>query len=417
MMQIALRMDKIKPSTVEAADQHNRRLVAVKSANPDGEAYRIYGDKGKTILELLEGLVESLGADMKKIKIMNGQTPDKQTTIVNEWVLSASPEYFRPGRAGEAGVYDQDRVDAFVEAATQWAQKRFGKNLLAIDVHLDETTPHLHISTAPLVSAEKNLRRTKAEIAAGITKTATLWSFNSSSLYTPEIMKEFQTDIAEAMSHLGLQRGVPSEAKHETVREFYRQIHILSQPVSEADRSVNPEGQKFKEKFDIDEPDSPSPFNFKETAKWVAKAFKIITSLKSIISREVGISDKLREQSHDHRVAAEWHMARYQQLRQAQVEICEEFGNDPELMLRQLKLLAEKAQDDYERGLKEGEDKSNKFHERMNSRNEEANQSIINNLSNKLDKAIGERDKYRASHDTLEKLKDHYRSQGRTLDR
>lgn len=413
MLQVALRMDKIKPSTVEAADKHNRRLVAVPNANSDAPAYRIYGDKDKTILELLEGLVESLGADMKKMRIMKGETPNKQTTIVNEWVLSASPEYFRPGREYKAGVYDQDRVDAFVEAATKWAQKKFGKNLLAIDVHLDETTPHLHISTAPLVSKEKHLRRTKDEIAAGITKTATHWSFNSTDIYTPEVLREFQTDIGNSMAHLGLQRGIPSKAKNIEVEEFYGLMHRLSRPEQTVKKSVAPEGAKFKEAFDIEPPEKPSPFNFKTTGNWVRRAFKIIKGLRSVINREIGISNQLRTQSHEYRVAAEWHKFQYERLRQAQLDIYVQYGNDPEKMIAELKRLTDLAKDEFQRGSTVGAENANK----LNERNADADLETIRRLNNQLDRVTGERNQYKESHDKLEQLKYLKREKIKGLDR
>lgn len=75
-------------------------------------------------------------------------------------VLGASPEWFRPDRPNERGAWDEDRLEEWLGLAWQWAQEEFGDSLVYAELHLDETTPHLHALVVPTVT-RKGKRGTK----------------------------------------------------------------------------------------------------------------------------------------------------------------------------------------------------------------------------------------------------------------
>ncbi|MGE6140699.1 plasmid recombination protein, partial [Aeromonas rivipollensis] len=161
---VSFRQQNLKMGQLDAASAHNLRQVPVANADPKGHFERVFGNKDESLEQLLMSHLSDIGADINKMGVKNGKDRKRQTTVINEFILSASPEYFRPGRPEAAGEYDKDRLDAWLQAATEWAKREFGQHLLAIDLHCDEATPHLHICAAPLVEKTKNLRLSPAEI-------------------------------------------------------------------------------------------------------------------------------------------------------------------------------------------------------------------------------------------------------------
>lgn len=326
-MFVSLRQQNLKMGQLGEASAHNLRQVPVANADPDGHFERVYGNKDMDLEQLLMAHLDGLGAVFSKMGVKQKSADgdrSKQTTVINEFVLSASPEFFRPGRPEAAGEYDQERLDEWLKIAIDWAKKEFGQHLLAIDLHCDESTPHLHICVAPLVEKTKNLRRTKAEIAEGKpARTATVWSFNNLEINTPESMRERQTSAAEAFKSLGLRRGVPSKAKYEDVKAHYRRINAAIEalpPVKNSKIDLS--------KLKIDEP--PSFFSFIRTNAWIKSAYRKITkTFPRLLEKETKRADKMQTERDQFLDIAKKYRDQYTALRDAQLDIYDRFGNDP----------------------------------------------------------------------------------------
>ena len=70
---------------------------------------------------------------------------------------------------GMAEIFEQGRLMEWCRESIKWAQKEHGKeNIVSAVLHMDEETPHLHISLVPVVSGEsKKQRTTKKESRQG----------------------------------------------------------------------------------------------------------------------------------------------------------------------------------------------------------------------------------------------------------
>ena len=79
-------------------------------------------------------------------------------------LLSASPEYFRPGRKDQGGKYDAALMKAWTKASVKWLQGEFGRDAVHISLHLDETTPHIHALIVPTYE-KKTKRRTVRQVS------------------------------------------------------------------------------------------------------------------------------------------------------------------------------------------------------------------------------------------------------------
>ncbi len=115
-------------------------------------------------------------------------------------LLTASAEYFRPGRPDAAGNWNPDRLQAWMAANRAWLTKRFPGQVAALRVDLDETTPHCDVFLVPL-----NRRTTKT--GKRIVEVSHRTQFSKGR--GPRAYAQLQTEYAQAMAHLGLARGRP----------------------------------------------------------------------------------------------------------------------------------------------------------------------------------------------------------------
>ena len=67
-----------------------------------------------------------------------------------EFLLSASPEYFRPNNPTDYVVYDPARLDTWTNANVEWLQRECGDRIVRAELHLDEATPHIHAYVVPI---------------------------------------------------------------------------------------------------------------------------------------------------------------------------------------------------------------------------------------------------------------------------
>lgn len=155
-------------------------------------------------------------SDVRAYIETRGIKPRKDAVLAVEVLLTASPEYFRPGRPDAYGQFDADRVDVWLKHQGAWLTKRYGDRLVSAVLHLDEATPHLH---AVVVPGELKLdRRRKPPVE--------VWSLNARGLVGgAQVLRELQDDYAAAMAPLGLQRGVEralTGKSHTDIREYYQ---------------------------------------------------------------------------------------------------------------------------------------------------------------------------------------------------
>jgi hypothetical protein len=133
-------------------------------------------------------------------------TVRKNGVRVVEYLITASPEWKGWGTGAETEFFDN---------AKKWLKEKHGpENLVGLSVHRDESTPHLVAYVVPIDPQGKLNAR---HFLGGRQK-----------------LSEMQTDFAEQVKHLDLQRGIEgSRAKHTTVKEFYGEIQKPVKPLKE----------------------------------------------------------------------------------------------------------------------------------------------------------------------------------------
>lgn len=191
------RIAKLKAGNINSSELHVNRERNTPNANEQVTNIRLIG----------EGDLRRLD-DVVRDKISD-QTIRKNAVLCVEMLLTASPEYFRPQEPSRAGYYEAQKLKAWQQAVTKWLDEEYGDRLVRAELHLDESTPHIHAYLVPLDERGKlNCRG----IFGGRQK-----------------LSQFQDSYAAAMSPLGLERGIKgSRAKHTKLKQYYAAVNSAS---------------------------------------------------------------------------------------------------------------------------------------------------------------------------------------------
>lgn len=128
--------------------------------------------------------------------------PQKNASYAIEGVFSASPEMAEEWKNSSK---DLKTWNKYLDKSRKWAEKQFGKdNVLHTAIHMDETTPHLHVVMVPIMEKDGKNRYSSSNFLGG-----------------PAGLKKLHTEYHRAVGKdFGLERGVEgSRAKHQTLEE------------------------------------------------------------------------------------------------------------------------------------------------------------------------------------------------------
>lgn len=126
-------------------------------------------------------------------------------------------------------LVDESRLDDWAESSVRWAKETFGEeNVVGAHLHMDEQTPHLHVTVVPIVTTERKKKASEAKAKKRYrTKSKDGLRLSANDIMTRENLIRFQDTYAEAMERFGLERGIRgSEARHVDQHEYYRQCQI-----------------------------------------------------------------------------------------------------------------------------------------------------------------------------------------------
>jgi Plasmid recombination enzyme/Protein of unknown function (DUF3991)/Toprim-like len=192
------RIRKLKAGSLGGSDRHTNRERYTPNADPEKQHIRIIGEPDGINTPNLETLVK---------QHIGNQTIRKNAVLAVEFMLTASPEYFRPDDPGKAGYYHQQRLEDFQQTACEWLINSYGDRIVRAELHLDESTPHIHAYMVPL--DEKGKLNCRALLGG--------------SRYR---LSELQDSFAAAVAPLGLERGIKgSLAKHTKIQQYYTAIN------------------------------------------------------------------------------------------------------------------------------------------------------------------------------------------------
>lgn len=220
---VSLRIEKLNQSDLATVRDHNQRL--------DINDKLIY-DPSKTHNNIClhgDGNIDDLVAKrLNDLNVKTVKSGKNKSVVAVEMIISATPTAFRddPYSYGE---YDQQKTHEWAKRNMEFLHKKYGDNLIRVDLHLDEATPHLHAVITPIEQKERSRRRTKAQIKAGEkSQTYTANVLNAKKLFDRDALVLLQTEAAEVVADLGIERGVHgSRAKHTTVAQMMHKMREI----------------------------------------------------------------------------------------------------------------------------------------------------------------------------------------------
>jgi Plasmid recombination enzyme/Toprim-like/Protein of unknown function (DUF3991) len=193
------RIAKLKSGgAITASEQHTLRTRETPNADLSKENERFIGNHPiHSPVPLEEEVFERIGQQPKKIR--------SDAVLCVEMMLTASPEYFRPDDEGRAGKWNVEQLEQWKQANHKWLNETYGDKIVRAELHLDESTPHIHAYLVPL---DQNSKLNCKSYFGGRQK-----------------LREFQDSYAEAMAPLDLERGIKgSRATHTQVKDYYAAV-------------------------------------------------------------------------------------------------------------------------------------------------------------------------------------------------
>lgn len=143
---------------------------------------------------------------------------------------------------------DEGRLDEWAEASIGWAKHTFGEaNVVGAHLHMDEQTPHLHVTVVPIVTTERKKKASEAKAQKRYrTKPQNGPRLSADDIMTRENLTRFQDTYAEAMARFGLERGIRgSEARHTSQHEYYRKCQIEKKGLEEDVATLSTEKEQL----------------------------------------------------------------------------------------------------------------------------------------------------------------------------
>jgi len=142
-----IRKQSHKKTAITAVNNHNMRLSIEKNIDPKkSHLNKIVIGSDNTRKDIM-GYIEA-----NDIKIRN-----KDTIVFNEFILTASPEFFfdKNGKRKSRSEYKSD-LDDWVKTQIEYLNKsEYGICVNAV-LHLDESTPHIHAVVLPIKDGKLN---------------------------------------------------------------------------------------------------------------------------------------------------------------------------------------------------------------------------------------------------------------------
>ena len=134
-----LRFAKYKGPEISSIEAHNERTKEEYASNPDIDKSRSHLN-----FHLLEPDRKYRAEAERQIKDAGCRTRSDSVRLV-EALVTATPEFFKGKKKAEIKAYFQEALDFIREHQDQ-------KTIISAVVHMDEKTPHMHLSFVPLTA-------------------------------------------------------------------------------------------------------------------------------------------------------------------------------------------------------------------------------------------------------------------------
>ncbi|MCM1296072.1 MAG: plasmid recombination protein [Muribaculaceae bacterium] len=209
-------MEKYKRQEVSPVEAENERDESYQASNPNIDSSRtkynyniIYQDKS---------YIETINQRLSQLDLKRKIRSD--AILMNSFVVTSDGEFFK-------GLHPWEQQNFFKDCVKFFGDKYGKENIISAVVHLDETTPHLHLNFVPINAGR----------------------LSSKSLFDRQKLAQLQTELWDQVGKkYGLQRGKSgSAATHVSAAE-----HRAKKIVEEAEqRNAELNEQTEKKKVEL----------------------------------------------------------------------------------------------------------------------------------------------------------------------
>lgn len=283
-----LRFAKYKGPEISNIEAHNERTKENYASNPDIDKSRSHLN-----FHLITPEQKYRAEAERQIKDAGCRTRSDSVRVV-EALVTASPEFFKGKKKGEVKAYFQEALD-FIQ------QHQDPKTIISAVVHMDEKTPHMHLSFVPLTEDG----RLCAKEIVGNKKKLTQWQDR----FWEHMVKKYpDLERGESASETGRDHIPP--------RLFKKAVHLnrMKEQIMAILNDTNP----FNKKDKLDELKAlldkyvPGAEALRTKLKKYDAAYKALTAENTALEKQLGskesvlkkleINEKLRELDELHRM-------------------------------------------------------------------------------------------------------------------
>lgn len=211
-------MEKYKRQEVSPVEEENERDKTYEATNPNIDSSRT--KHNYHIIYPHKSYIEIINNRLAQLKLKRNIRSD--AILMNSFVITSDSEFFKGFQPWEQ--------EGFFWDCTQFFEDKYGKeNMISAVVHMDETTPHLHLNFVPINDGR----------------------LSSKSLFDRRKLAQLQTELWEKVGkRYGLKRGKSgSAATHVTAAE-----HRAKKIVEDAEqRGAGIDEQTVKKKAELAE--------------------------------------------------------------------------------------------------------------------------------------------------------------------
>ena len=263
MSYMVARMQKMKAGNLGGAYKHNERVFETHS-NKDIDPSRSPLNYELTDRDHSVSYEKQIKDYVNENKISN-RAIRKDAVLCDEWIITSDKSFFEKLSEGE--------TREFFETAKNYFAENYGEdNIAYASVHLDESTPHMHMGVVPFQDGK----------------------LSSKAMFDKEELKKIQEDLPKYMNEHGfeLERGeLNSEAKHKTVAEFKKDL-----ATTELQQELDRLNEVLKEKYEeLDKIELRASESLSELDKY-KNDINILEDTKRALETEIGdYKDELRD--------------------------------------------------------------------------------------------------------------------------
>ena len=210
-------MEKYKRQEVSPVEEENERDETYQASNPQVDSSRTQLNyhiilPTKSYMEIINGRLAEL--ELKR-KIRS------DAIRMNSFIVTSDGEFFK-------GLRPWEQREFFRDCAEFFSDKYGEENMISAVVHMDETTPHMHLNFIPVNQGR----------------------LSSKSLFDRQKLAELQTQLHDNIGRKwGLQRGKEgSQAKHLSTAEF--KAKKIIEGAERREREIDEQTEKKKAELD-----------------------------------------------------------------------------------------------------------------------------------------------------------------------